>query len=130
MQPVSSRDFLLPVVVAAYFGYTIFHGTSPNIIGPIVIGAVAGFVIGMPGGRIVQVWQDIKTGIIYQRGGWNYAYILLGLIALRVLIYVFLYASKFSLDFNLLNYAFVTMAVGNYLGRNVTVHVRSRLLFA
>lgn len=129
-QIVAGRDFLLPLAGAVYFGITLYKGTNPTIVDPVIIGAVIGLITGVPGGQIVRVWRDTKTGLIYQRGGWSYAFILIGLIVLRVGIYVGVYVSKLAVDFNLLNYVFIAMALGNYLGRNINVHVRSQPLAA
>ncbi len=129
-QLIAGRDFLLPLAGAVYVGVTLYKGTNTNIVEPIIIGAVIGLITGLPGGQIVRVWRDTKTGLIYQRGGWSYAFILIGLIVLRVGIYAVVYIGKLAVDFNLLNYVFIAMALGNYLGRNINVHVRSQPLAA
>ncbi|HJT55581.1 MAG TPA: hypothetical protein VJ761_03725 [Ktedonobacteraceae bacterium] len=130
-QPVSLRDFILPAIGAVYFGLSILNGTvSMNIVTFEAVGAVIGILTGLTGGQIVQVWRDASAGIVYQRGGWNYVLVLLGLLAVRVLIYVILYLKGDMVlgSFGALNYAFIALAIGNYLGRSINVHMRAARL--
>ena len=46
---------------------------------------------GLVSGQVVRVWRDSSSGMVFQRGGWSYVLVLLGLLAARILIYIVLY---------------------------------------
>lgn len=126
-QQVSQRDFLLPVIAVIYAGVTFANTLDWNMLLAILIGGGLGVLTGLASGQVVRVWRDRNTGIVYQRGGWSYILILLGLLVARIAIYIVLNRLGFAMGtgFGPINYAFIALALGNFLGRTINVHLRA-----
>ncbi|HZS77909.1 MAG TPA: CcdC protein domain-containing protein [Ktedonobacteraceae bacterium] len=124
-QPISQRDFLLPAAAFIYFLVNFSHTPDWNMAVMVLVGSVIGIATGFVGGQVVRVWRDQNSGFLYQRGGWSYILILVALLVLRVAIYIGLRIAHVDMDFQLLNDAFIAMAIANYLGRSINVHLRA-----
>ena len=127
-QIVSNRDFMLPAVAAIYFAIVALNGTvDMNSVLFVLVGSVLGVLTGLGSGQVVRVWPDNKIGVVYQRGGWSYVLVLLGLLCARIIIYIILRYTGIvgGFGFGAINYAFIALAVGNYLGRSINVHLRA-----
>ena len=127
-QPVSQRDFLLPVIGVIYAGVMFANTTDWNLLLSVLVGGGLGVLTGLAGGQVVRVWRDGNSGIVYQRGGWSYVLVLLGLLAARVLIYIVLHQMGIVSGVSSLNDAFISLALGNYLGRTINIHLRATSL--
>lgn len=128
-QLVSNRDFLLPIIGAIYFAIIVINGqVGMDSIVFVVVGGVVGILTGLMSGQVVRVWRDHNTGMVYQRGGWSYVMVLLGLMAARIIIYIVLRYGGVVAGFGPINFAFIALALGNYLGRSINVHLRSQRL--
>ena len=130
-QLVSNRDFLLPIIGAVFFAITVINGqVGMDSILFVVVGGVVGILTGLMSGQVVRVWRDHNTGAMYQRGGWSYVMVLVGLLIARIIIYIVLRYSGVVTGFGPINFAFIALALGNYLGRSINVHLRTqRLMF-
>lgn len=125
-RPVTARDIAVPVIGGAYIAAHYLNGGGAGLAA--VVGTAAfGIATGIVGGFFVRVWRDAGTGSVFQRGGWSYLAILLGLLALRVVLR-FVFGAMGLLDATLLNDAFIAMALGNYAGRAITVGLRALAL--
>ena len=94
----------------------------------VVVGGVVGILTGLMSGQVVRVWRDHNTGAVYQRGGWSYVMVLVGLLIARLIIYIVLRYSGVVTGFGPINFAFIALALGNYLGRSINVHLRTQRL--
>ncbi len=125
-QMISNRDFMLPLVGAVYFALLILKGTvgmdSVLFVGA---GSALGVLTGFLSGSVVRVWRDNATGTLYQRGGWNYVLVLVGLLAVRILLYLVLRSSGLMIGSSPIDIALIAFAVANYLGRTINVHMRA-----
>ena len=127
-QFVSNRDFMLPAAAAIYFGYMVVNGMAGMDSAVLVlVGSVLGILTGLWSGRVVLVWRDNKTEVVYQRGGWSYLLVLIGLLVARIVIYIVLRYTGIAGDVgtNAINDAFIALTVGDYLGRSINVHLRA-----
>ena len=124
-RPVTTRDFLLPVIGGCYLAYTYMNHAALVAVIVVLGGALFGIGTGLVGGLFVRVWRDNRDGQVYQRGGWTYLLIFLGLLVIRFLLHIAIDISGISASFSALNDAFIAMAVGNYLGRAINVGLRA-----
>lgn len=126
-QFVSNRDFMLPAAAAIYFGYMVVNGMVGMDTVLMLVGSVLGILTGLWSGRVVRVWRDNKTEVVFQRGGWSYLLVLIGLLVARMIIYIVLRYTGIAGDLgsNAINDAFIALTVGNYLGRSINVHLRA-----
>lgn len=127
-QFVSNRDFMLPAAAAIYFGYMVVNGlVGIDSALLVLVGSVLGVLTGLWSGQVVRVWRDNKTEVVFQRGGWSYLLVLIGLLVARMIIYIVLRYTGIAGDFgtNAINDAFIALTVGNYLGRSINVHLRA-----
>jgi len=125
-QLISNRDFTLPLVGAAYFALMVLNGTvgmdSVLFVG---VASALGVLTGYMSGAVVRVWRDSNTGGLYQRGGWSYVLVLVGLMAVRIILYIILRSQGLMTASGPINDAFIAFAVATYLGRTINVHMRA-----
>jgi len=124
-RPVTRLDFILPVLGAAYIGIRYLDGPDNAARIFIEVMATLGITSGLFAAGLVQVWRDAQTNVVFQRGGWRYAAILLALVAFRGIWHLFVDATGISASVSLLNDALIALALGNYLGRTFHVGVRA-----
>jgi hypothetical protein len=125
-RPVTRLDYVLPALGVAYLGVRYFNGPDDAARIFVEVMAAVGVASGLFAGGIVQVWKDAQSNVVFQRGGWRYAAILLGLVVLRVVWDVFTGVTGISASVSVLNDALIAVTLGNYLGR--TFHVGARAL--
>ena len=101
-----------------------------NLAMAVLVGGGLGFLTGLASGQVVRVWRDSSTGVVYQRGGWSYVLVLLGLFAVRLMIYIVFQKMGIGISMALLNGTFIALAVSNYLGRTINVHMRAAALLS
>lgn len=126
-RPVTAKDIVLPVGVGLYLADRYLTGGSLAAAALALGAAGAGIVTGLFSGAVVRVWQDSSSGAVYQRGGWSYLAVLGGLVAVRIVLHV-VFSATGLVDATTLNTAFIAMAVGNYVGRAITVGLRALAL--
>ena len=124
-RPVTRLDYILPVLGAAYIGVRYLNGPDDAARIFIEVVAALGVTSGLLSGRLVRVWRDPQSNVVFQRGGWRYAAILLALVGFRAIWHVFVDATGISASVSLLNDALIALALGNYLGRTFHVGVRA-----
>lgn len=125
-QVISNRDFMLPLAGAVCFALLLLKGTvAIDGVLFVAVGSVLGVLTGLLSGSVVRVWRDHTTGAVYQRGGWSYVLVLVGLLAVRILLYIVLRSSGLMSNSLPIDDAFIAFAVANYLGRMINVHMRA-----
>jgi hypothetical protein len=124
-RPVTRVDFILPLLGAVYIGIRYLNGPDDAARIFVEAAAAVGVASGLLAAGVVHVWRDPQTGVVFQHGGWQYAAILLGLVAFRVVWHLFVDATGISASVTLLNDALIALTLGNYLGRTFHVGVRA-----
>lgn len=129
-RPVTRRDFLIPGIGALYLGTRYLGGSSLQVQNAaiVLVGALVGVATGLLCGRMIRVWRDQESGIVYQFGGWPYAVAFLSLLIVRIAMRVVARQWDFGTSAAILNDAFIGMMVGNFLGRAVNVGARALAL--
>lgn len=129
-RPVTRRDLLLPALGAVYLGSRYLGGASVRVHDAVIVlmAAAVGVATGLLSGQVIRVWRDEGSGLVYQFGGWRYAVAFLALLALRLAMRVIVDQSGIVVGAAVLNDAFIGMMVGNFLGRGITVGVRTLAL--
>ena len=126
-RPVTAKDIIIPLAGGVYLGDRYLTGGSANAAALVLGAAGIGIVSGLFSGFAVRVWQDANSGAVFQKGGWSYLAVLVGLVVVRVVLKVAL-SSTGIIDPSLLNTAFIAMAIANYAGRAITVGLRALAL--
>ncbi len=129
-RPVTRRDLTLPAIAALAIGVRYLNDPTIRISDAAVVfgGAAFGLLSGFLAGQAIRVWRDNETGIVWQRGGWRYAALFVGLLLVRLAARVILQQAGFGMDAAVMNTAFIAMLLGNYLGRAVSVGLRALAL--
>ncbi|HEY8744578.1 MAG TPA: CcdC protein domain-containing protein [Chloroflexota bacterium] len=126
-RPVTTRDIVIPIAAGLYLADRYLAGASMTTAVTVLGAAGIGIVSGLLSGTVVRVWQDAGRGAVYQKGGWSYLAVLAGLVVVRIIVKVVV-SSTGAVDPALLNSAFIAMALGNYVGRAITVGLRALAL--
>jgi hypothetical protein len=126
-RPVTAKDIILPIVAGLYLADRYLTGGGLTAAALALGAAGTGIVTGLFSGVVVRVWQDASNGTVYQRGGWSYLAVLGGPVVVRVVLHV-VFSATGLVDATTLNTAFIAMAVGNYVGRAITVSLRALAL--
>lgn len=126
-RPVTTKDIIIPIAGGLYLGDRYLTGGSVTSAALVVGAAGIGIVSGLFSGFAVRVWEDASSGAVFQKGGWSYLAVLLGLVIVRIAVKVAV-SSTGALDPTTLNAAFIAMAIGNYAGRAITVGLRALAL--
>jgi membrane protein CcdC involved in cytochrome C biogenesis len=126
-RPVTAKDILIPIAGGLYLGDRYLTGGTAAAAALVLGAAGIGIVSGLFSGFAVRVWQDASSGAVFQKGGWSYLAVLVGLVVVRIVLKVAL-SSTGIIDPSLLNTAFIAMAIANYAGRAITVGLRALAL--
>ncbi|HEV7214407.1 MAG TPA: CcdC protein domain-containing protein [Chloroflexota bacterium] len=126
-RPVTAKDVIIPLAGGLYLGDRYLTGGSAASAALVLGAAGIGIVSGLFSGFAVRVWQDANSGAVYQKGGWSYLAVLVGLVVMRIVLKVAL-SSTGIIDPTNLNTAFIAMAIANYAGRAITVGLRALAL--
>lgn len=127
-RPVSVRDLVLPLGLGVFLSSQFLQGAPLNVLPFFAGSALFGLVMGLLAGLTVRVWLNPTTGSVFQRGGLPFLLAFVALLAARILAHVAFGVLDPSVSVATLNAAFIAMALGNLLGRSVTVLARAGLL--
>lgn len=126
-RPVTAKDIIIPVAGGLYLGDRYLTGGTVGAAALVMSAAAIGVVSGLFSGFAVRVWQDAASGAVFQKGGWSYLAVLLGLVVGRIVLKIAI-STTGVIDPSLLNTAFLAMAIGNYAGRAIMVGLRALAL--
>jgi len=125
-RPVTPRSLLLPLILCVATGgvFLLSHSTFEGIVA-VLLGALFGVGTGLLSGRVIRVWRDQATGVVFQQGGWRSCLVLIALLLLRVLIRFVLIHAGGAVDETALNAALIAALVGTFLGRDIYIALRA-----
>ncbi len=124
---VTQRDLLLPLVGALYLGYKDVDWSNLTLALAVGGGALLGTLVGAASGQLVRVWRG-TNGHVYQCGSGGYAAVLVGLLALRMALYLAVVRGGHGPVAAALGDASIALALGLYLGRTLSVGARALAL--
>lgn len=124
-RPVTRRDFILPIAGAIYLTVRYLQGPSTTSEIAVEVSATLGIASGLVAGGFVQLWRDAATNLVYQRGGWRYAVVLLALFVVHLLWREIGDYTGLTRGVAVLNDAFIALVLGNYLGRYLHIGART-----